>query len=54
MDNTEILVRLKTAIFSLKEAESVARVGGENAHADRIAELRFLLEQLYAEIWKPE
>lgn len=53
MDKTEILVRLKTAVFALKEAEKVAREGASD-HADRISEVRFLLEALYTEIYTTE
>lgn len=53
MKTTEILVRLKTAIFALTEAEKVA-VEGKSGHGERIGEVRFLLEALYDEIKKAE
>lgn len=53
MKTTEILVRLKTAIFALTEAEKEAAEGASD-HAERIGEVRFLLEALYAEIKKSE
>lgn len=53
MESVEMMVRLKTAIFSLKEAEKVA-AEGKSQHAERIAEVRVLLELLYAEVKKSD